>query len=180
VAFGGCPADHPRTNYHRAQEDTTMSGETVITVIGNLTRDPEVGFTSNGTAYARFTIASTPRRYDPNASEWTDGEALFLRCTAWRQLAENVGESLTKGARVVVSGRLRLHTWQTDDGETRSSTEVDVEEVGPSLRYATAKVAKTTRPQGRQPEPAGDSWAGRQPASAGAARSGGHPGEPPF
>jgi single-strand DNA-binding protein len=160
-----------------------MAGETTITIVGNLTRDPEVAFTPSGVAYARFTVASTPRRYDPNANEWTDGDALFLRCTAWRQLAENIGETLTKGARVVVYGRLKLNTWQTDDGETRSSIELDVEEVGPSLRYATAKVAKMTRSRDARPAPSdtNDPWASKTPAGAGAARSGGgFDAEPPF
>jgi single-strand DNA-binding protein len=169
-----------------------MAGETVTTIIGHLTRDPEVAFTNSGVAYARFTVASTPRRYDPNANEWTDGDALFLRCTAWRQLAENIGETLTKGARVVVYGRLRLNTWQTDDGETRSSLDLDVDEVGPSLRYATATVSKTTHSRDTAPAPtdANDPWGNKSPAKtpakAGAGRAsgsrsgGGFDDEPPF
>ncbi len=164
-----------------------MAGETTITIVGNLTRDPEVAFTPSGAAYARFTVATTPRRYDSNANEWTDGDALFLRCTAWRQLAENIGETLTKGARVIVSGRLKLNTWQADDGQTRTSVDVDVDECGPSLRYATAKVAKMTRSRDARPAPsdADDPWAGKTPtkASAGRAgggRSGGFDDEPPF
>lgn len=159
-----------------------MAGETTLTIIGNLTRDPELRFTASGSACATFTVASTPRRYDSNLNEWKDGDALFLRCTAWRQLAEHAAESLTRGARVVVYGRLREHTWDKD-GETRSSMELDVEEVAPSLRYATAKVTKMTRSGGGRPAPtdADDPFASGQPSGTGAARSGGgFTDEPPF
>jgi single-strand DNA-binding protein len=160
-----------------------MAGETTITIIGNLTRDPELAFTDSGVAYARFTVASTPRRYDASANEWSDDKdkSLFLRCTAWRQLAEHINESLSKGARVIVAGRLKLRTWQTDDGENRQSMELDVDEVGPSLRYATARVAKMTRSQSTPPPPdSEDPWAGNRPAAAGAAHSDGYGAEPPF
>ena len=121
-----------------------MAGETVITVIGNLTADPELRFTPSGAAVANFTVASTPRTFDRNSNEWKDGEAMFLRCSLWRQAAENVTESLTKGMRVVVTGRLKSRSYETREGEKRTVFEVDVDEVGPALRYATAKVTRTT------------------------------------
>src|SRR6266576_2711216 len=122
-----------------------MAGDTVITVVGNLTADPELRFTPSGAAVASFTIASTPRTFDRNTNEWKDGDALFLRCSIWRQAAENVAESLTKGMRVVVQGRLRQRSYETREGEKRTVVELDVEEVGPSLKYATAKVTKAAR-----------------------------------
>src|SRR5437899_6942713 len=122
-----------------------MAGDTVITVIGNLTADPELRFTPAGAAVANFTVASTPRVFDRNSNEWKDGEALFLRCNIWREAAENVAESLTRGARVIVSGRLKQRSYETREGEKRTVFELEVDEVGPSLRYATAKVAKASR-----------------------------------
>lgn len=122
-----------------------MAGETVITIIGNLTNDPELRFTPSGAAVANFTVASTPRTFDRQANEWKDGETLFMRCSVWRDAAENVAESLHRGARVLVSGRLRSRSYETKEGEKRTVVEMEVDEVGPSLRYATAKVAKTTR-----------------------------------
>jgi single-strand DNA-binding protein len=122
-----------------------MAGETVITVIGNLTNDPELRFTPSGAAVASFTVASTPRTLDRNSNEWKDGEALFLRCSIWRQAAENVAESLQKGARVIVQGRLKQRSFETREGEKRTVIELDVDEIGPSLRYATAKVNKAGR-----------------------------------
>jgi len=122
-----------------------MSNETTITITGNLTADPELAFAPSGVAYARFTIAATPRRFDKTTGDYTDGETLFMRCTAWRQLAENVAESLHRGQRVIATGRLRQSTWETPEGDKRSSIDLDVDEVGPSLRWATAKVTKTTR-----------------------------------
>ncbi|MFF0541319.1 single-stranded DNA-binding protein [Nocardia thailandica] len=121
------------------------AGDTVITVIGNLTADPELRFTPAGQAVANFTVASTPRVFDRNTNEWKDGEALFLRCNIWREAAENVAESLTRGARVIVSGRLKQRSYETREGEKRTVVELEVDEVGPSLRYATAKVAKAGR-----------------------------------
>ncbi|MBF6137293.1 single-stranded DNA-binding protein [Nocardia otitidiscaviarum] len=120
-------------------------GDTVITVIGNLTADPELRFTPAGAAVANFTVASTPRVFDRNTNEWKDGEALFLRCNIWREAAENVAESLTRGSRVIVSGRLKQRSYETREGEKRTVVELEVDEVGPSLRYATAKINKTTR-----------------------------------
>jgi single-strand DNA-binding protein len=125
-----------------------MAGETVITVVGNLTADPELRFTPSGAAVANFTVASTPRTFDRQTNEWKDGEALFLRCSVWRQAAENVAESLTRGARVLVSGRLKQRSFETREGEKRTVIELDVDEIGPSLRYATAKVNKTSRGSG--------------------------------
>ena len=125
-----------------------MAGETIITVVGNLTADPELRFTPSGAAVANFTVASTPRTFDKNSNEWKDGDALFLRCSIWRQAAENVAESLTRGARVVVTGRLKQRSYETKEGEKRTVVELDADEVGPSLRYATAKVTKASRGSG--------------------------------
>src|ERR1700748_2114380 len=122
-----------------------MAGETVITVVGNLTADPELRFTPSGAAVASSTIASTPRTFDRNSNEWKDGEALFLRCSIWRQAAENVAESLTRGMRVVATGRLKQRSFETREGEKRTVIELDVDEVGPSLRHASAKVNRTQR-----------------------------------
>ena len=125
-----------------------MAGETVITVVGNLTADPELRFTPSGAAVANFTVASTPRTFDRQSGEWKDGDALFMRCNVWRQAAENVAESLTRGMRVMVSGRLRQRSFETREGEKRTVVELEVDEVGPSLRYATAKVNKVSRGSG--------------------------------
>ena len=122
-----------------------MAGDTVITVIGNLTSDPELRWTPSGAAVANFTIASTPRTLDRETQEWKDGEALFLRCSVWRQAAENVAESLTRGSRVMAQGRLKQRSFETKEGEKRSVIELEVDEIGPSLRYATATVAKAAR-----------------------------------
>jgi single-strand DNA-binding protein len=126
-----------------------MAGETPITVIGNLTADPELRFTPSGAAVANFTVASTPRTFDKNTNEWKDGEALFLNCSVWRQAAENVAESLVRGSRVIVSGRLKARSYETREGEKRTVFEIDVDEIGPSLKYATAKVNKTQRSGGQ-------------------------------
>ncbi|AQP50579.1 single-stranded DNA-binding protein [Tessaracoccus flavescens] len=134
-----------------------MAGETPITLIGNLTADPELRFTPNGAAVANFTVASTPRTFDRQTNEWKDGDAMFLNCSVWRQYAENVAESLTKGMRVIVSGRLKSRSYETREGEKRTVFEVDVDEVGPALRYATAKVTRTTGGGG-----GGGSWQGNQ------------------
>ena len=122
-----------------------MAGETVITVVGNLVADPELRFTPSGAAVANFRIASTPRTFDRQTNEWKDGEALFLSCSAWRDMAENVAESLQRGARVVVQGRLKSRSYETKEGEKRTVMELDVDEIGPSLKYASAKVTKTSR-----------------------------------
>jgi single-strand DNA-binding protein len=125
-----------------------MAGETTITVIGNLTNDPELRFTPSGSAVANFTIASTPRTFDRQSNEWKDGETLFLRAAVWREAAENVAESLTKGMRVIVSGRLKSRSYETKEGEKRTVIELEVDEIGPSLRYANAKVNRTQRSGG--------------------------------
>ncbi|GAA4288187.1 single-stranded DNA-binding protein [Georgenia daeguensis] len=122
-----------------------MAGETVITVVGNLTADPELRFTPSGAAVASFTVASTPRTFDRQANEWKDGETLFMRCSIWREAAENVAESLTKGTRVIVQGRLVQRSFETREGEKRTVVEMHVDEVGPSMRYATAKVTRSQR-----------------------------------
>ncbi len=125
-----------------------MAGETIITVVGNLTDDPELRFTPSGAAVANFTVASTPRTFDKNSNEWVDQEAMFLRCSIWRQAAENVAESLQRGMRVVVQGRLKARTYETREGEKRTVFELEVDEIGPSLKFATAKVNRTSRQGG--------------------------------
>ena len=149
-----------------------MAGDTNITVVGNLTADPELRFTPSGAAVANFTVASTPRIYDRQSGEWKDGEALFLRCAIWREAAENVAESLTRGSRVIVQGRLKQRSFETREGEKRTVVEVEVDEIGPSLRYATAKVNKASRSGG-----GGGGFGGgggsRQPAQTGGETGGG-------
>lgn len=149
-----------------------MAGETVITVVGNLTSDPELRYTQNGLAVANFTIASTPRNFDRAANEWKDGEALFLRASVWREFAEHVAGSLTKGSRVIVTGRLKQRSYETKEGEKRTSMELEVDEIGPSLRYATATVTRAAasssgrpgvsaaadEPWGSPAAPAADPW----------------------
>jgi single-strand DNA-binding protein len=125
-----------------------MAGETTITVVGNLTDDPELRFTPSGAAVAKFRIASTPRTLDRQSGEWKDGEPLFLACNIWRDAAEHVAESLQRGARVIVQGRLRQRSYETREGEKRTVYELEVDEIGPSLRYATAKVQKASRSGG--------------------------------
>ncbi|GAC1441818.1 MAG: single-stranded DNA-binding protein [Mycobacteriales bacterium] len=142
-----------------------MAGDTVITVVGNLTADPELRFTPSGAAVANFTVASTPRTFDKNSNEWKDGEALFLRCSVWRQAAENVAESLQRGTAVIVQGRLKQRSYETKEGEKRTVYELDVEEVGPSLKWATAKVTKASR--------GGSSGGGYGGGSSGGSNSGG-------
>jgi single-strand DNA-binding protein len=164
-----------------------MAGETTITVVGNLTDDPELRFTPSGAAVAKFRIASTPRTLDRQSGEWKDGEPLFLACNIWREAAEHVAESLQRGARVIVQGRLRQRSYETREGEKRTVYELEVDEIGPSLRYATAKVQKTTRSGGGSGGGFGSGGGGGRssPASSGS-RSGGGGGnsnfddEPPF
>jgi single-strand DNA-binding protein len=165
-----------------------MAGDTIITVVGNLTADPELRFTPSGAAVANFTVASTPRMFDRQTNEWKDGEALFMRCNVWRQAAENVAESLTRGARVVVTGRLKQRSFETKEGEKRTVVELEVDEIGPSLRYATAKVNKVSRGSGGGDFGGGgggggnrgggsdDPWGSATPAGAGS----GSYDEPPF
>ena len=179
------------------------AGDTTITVIGNLTDDPELRFTPSGAAVAKFRVASTPRFMDKASNEWKDGEPLFLSCTVWRQAAENVAESLQRGARVIVSGRLKQRTYETREGEKRTVIELEVDEIGPSLRYATAKVQKMSRSSGGGGGGFGsgggngagggggggfndDPWASATPAAGGAGAGGGgrssssFDDEPPF
>jgi single-strand DNA-binding protein len=125
-----------------------MAGDTIITVVGNLTGDPELRFTPSGAAVANFTVASTPRAFDRQSNEWKDQETLFMRCSVWREAAENIAESLQRGNRVVVTGRLKSRSYETKEGEKRTVVELEVDEVGPSLRYATAKVNRTQRSGG--------------------------------
>ncbi|MGO4444676.1 single-stranded DNA-binding protein [Mycobacterium sp. 2YAF39] len=171
-----------------------MAGDTVITVIGNLTADPELRFTPSGAAVANFTVASTPRIFDRQTNEWKDGEALFLRCNIWREAAENVAESLTRGSRVIVQGRLKQRSFETREGEKRTVVELEVDEIGPSLKYATAKVNKASRSGGggggfgggggsRAAAPAGGSDAKQEDPWGSAPASGSFSGgddEPPF
>jgi single-strand DNA-binding protein len=185
-----------------------MAGETLITVVGNLTDDPELRFTPSGAAVANFTVASTPRTFDKQSNEWQDGEAMFLRCSIWRQAAENVAESLQRGMRVVVQGRLKARTYETREGEKRTVFEIEVDEIGPSLKFATAKVNRVSRQGGgggysgggapsggggSQAPRGEDPWATPAPAASGGAAGGaaandpwGAPGvggsndEPPF
>ena len=186
-----------------------MAGETVITVVGNLTDDPELRFTPSGAAVAKFRVASTPRTLDRQSGEWKDGEPLFLACNVWRDAAEHVAESLQRGARVIVQGRLRQRSYETREGEKRTVYELEVDEIGPSLRYATAKVQKMSRSGGgggggfgasgggagggnRQPSGGGggnnfdDPWAtaapasGARPSGGGASSNSSFDDEPPF
>lgn len=138
-----------------------MSGETVITVVGNLTADPELRFSPAGDPVANFTIASTPRLFDRQANEFKDGETLFLRCSVWREYAENVAESLSRGSAVIAQGRLRSRSFETKEGEKRTVTELDVDEVGPSLRRAKAVVTKTSGGQGQQSQGQQGGWNGQ-------------------
>ena len=153
-----------------------MAGETIITVVGNLTADPELRYTQNGLAVANFTIASTPRTFDRQANEWKDGEALFLRASCWREFAEHVAGSLTKGSRVIASGRLKQRSYETKEGEKRTTIELEIDEIGPSLRYATASVtrAQSNRGVGRRRllrgRPVRRPWAPSAPAAQSGAR----------
>lgn len=149
-----------------------MAGETILTIVGNLTADPELRFTPNGVAVTNCTVASTPRSFDRQTGGWTDGQALFLRCTIWRDPAEHVAQSLTRGARVIVTGRLRQSSYETKEGDKRTVIELDVDEIGPSLRWATAAIHKATRTG-----PTTDTTAGTATAPAG---GGGFTDEPPF
>jgi len=154
-----------------------MTGETIITVVGNLTADPELRYTQNGLAVANFTVASTPRVFDRQTNEMKDGDALFLRASCWREMAEHVAGSLTKGSRVIVTGQLKQRSYETKEGEKRTSIELEVHEIGPSLRFATASVTRAQAGGGRaassQSSGANDAWAPSAPASAPAAASAG-------
>lgn len=150
-----------------------MAGETLITLVGNLTGDPELKFTQSGAAVANFTVASTPRTFDRQTNEWKDGEALFVRCDAWRQLAENVASSLQKGQRVIVTGALKVRNYERQDGSKGTSVEMTVDEIGPSLRFATASVTRTARDGGSGGGGgAANPWGGGAPAQQPAASGG--------
>jgi len=136
-----------------------MSGEIPLTVIGNLTAAPELRFTQNGLAFASFTVASTPRFFDKQSNEWKDGEATFLRCSVWREFAENVAGSLDKGSRVLVQGMLQQRSYETSEGEKRSSLELKVEAIGPDLRYVTAQITKASSGGRAASAPAEEPWA---------------------
>jgi len=163
-----------------------MAGETTLTVIGNLTNDPELRFTPAGAAVANFTIASTQRTFDRSSNEWKDGESLFLRCSVWREAAENVAESLTKGMRVILSGDLKQRSYETKEGEKRTVIELEVQEIGPSLKYANAKVNRTQRSGGQggqqqAQQPAQQQpWGGNQPAQNPGGWGNGNQAEAPF
>ncbi|WP_167198029.1 single-stranded DNA-binding protein [Brevibacterium pigmentatum] len=144
-----------------------MAGETVITVVGNLTSDPELRFTPNGAAVSNFTVASTPRIFDRQRNEFVDGETLFLRCSAWKELGENSAESLQRGTRVIVQGRLKSRSFETKEGEKRTVMELDVDEVGPSLRRATAVVTKTQGGGGSSGQQSGGNFGGQQSQQGG-------------
>jgi single-strand DNA-binding protein len=165
-----------------------VAGETIITVVGNLTSDPELRYTQNGLAVANFTIASTPRNFDRASNEWKDGEALFLRASVWREFAEHVAGSLTKGSRVMATGRLKQRSYETKEGEKRTSIELEVDEIGPSLRYATAQVTRASGGGGGgrgqvggggggggrpQSQPQSDPWGAPSGGSGGGSSSGG-------
>jgi single-strand DNA-binding protein len=147
-----------------------MAGETTITLVGNLTADPELRFTPSGAAVANFTVASTPRTFDRQTNEWRDGDAMFLNCAVWRQAAENVAESLQKGMRVIVHGRLKSRSYETREGERRTVFEIDVDEIGPALKYATAKVSRNA---------SGGQGGGRS-SSGGSGGGGGNYGDDPW
>ncbi|GIH89901.1 single-stranded DNA-binding protein [Planobispora siamensis] len=161
------------------------SGDTSITIVGNLTADPDLRFTTSGTAVASFTVAASRRLFDQQSNQWKDGDTLFLRCNAWRQMAEHATNSLAKGMRVIVTGRLRQRDYEAKDGSKRTAYEIDVDELGPSLKFATARVTKTTREQAPHPAVSGsDPWAaaaapppGPQSDSSGSGWGGD---EPPF
>lgn len=172
-----------------------MAGETSITVVGNLTGDPELRFTPAGAAVANFTIAATPRTFDKNANEWKDGETLFLRCNVWREAAENVAESLTKGTRVIAQGNLKQRSYETKEGEKRTIFELEVQEIGPSLKYASAKVTRAQTNQNAQQNrsvkqqeqvwggnaaPAEDPWGAPAGGNSGGWGNGPDSNDPPF
>lgn len=167
-----------------------MAGETVITVVGNIVADPELRFTASGVGVASFTVASTPRNFNKSTNSWEDGEALFMRCSAWRQMAENAAESLTRGTRVVVTGRLQQRSYDTREGEKRTVMELQVDEVAPSLKYATAKVQRVTRSEGgnqdwgggqqRQAPANEDPWSNPPPTTGRGFGGGGFSDELPF
>jgi single-strand DNA-binding protein len=157
-----------------------MAGDTIITIVGNLTNDPELRFTPSGAAVANFTIASTPRTFDRQSNEWKDGETLFMRCSVWREAAENVAESLTRGTAVIAQGRLQSRSFETREGEKRTVVEMQVDEIGPSLRRATAKVTKAQRGGGGGFGGGSGSGAGGWGGGQGGSQGGGQPVDDPW
>jgi len=161
-----------------------MAGETTITLVGNLTADPDLRFTPSGAAVANFTVASTPRTFDRTTQEWKDGEAMFINCAAWRNLAENVAESLQKGSRVILTGRLRSRSYEGREGDRRTVFEIEVDEIGPSLRYATAKLTRTSTSGGSWQQggaaPSSNDWATAAPAPENDPWANAQSDEPPF
>lgn len=164
-----------------------MANEVTLTITGNLTSDPELRYTQGGAAVAGFTVAATPKTFDRNSNEWKDGETLFQRCSIWKEAAENATESLQKGMRVIVTGRLKSRSYDTKEGEKRTVVELEVDEIGPSLRYATAKVVRTQRTNQQQPAGFGPSTAQQDPWGPGSTATGnnqpwgtGGGSEPPF
>jgi single-strand DNA-binding protein len=153
------------------------AGDTTLTITGNLTADPELRFTGTGTAVAAFTVAASRRVYDQASGQWKDGDTLFLRCSAWRDLADHAAETLEKGMRVIVTGRLRQRSYETTDGDKRTVYELDADDVGPSLKWATAKIARASRDKVPHPADGGDPW---QAASPAASAIGAADNEPPF
>ena len=151
------------------------TGDTTLTITGNLTGDPELRFTT-GTGVASFTVAASRRVYDQTSGQWSDGDTLFLRCSAWRELADHAAETLTKGTRVIVTGRLKQRSYETPEGDKRTVYELDADDVGPSLKWATAKIAKTSRDRAPHPADGADPWQTREPAAAAA----GDADRPPF
>jgi single-strand DNA-binding protein len=192
------PATMGATSVRHLRKESSMAGETIITVVGNLTDDPELRFTPSGAAVANFTVASTPRTFNRQTNEWEDQEAMFLRCSIWRQAAENVAESLQRGMRVVVQGRLKARSYEDREGQKRTVFELEVDEIGPSLRFATAKVNRVSRQGGGgggyngggggnggggyqgggsgggQSRPADDPWASSGPSGGGSGGGGGN------
>ena len=155
------------------------TGDTILTITGNLTADPELRFTGTGTAVVAFTVAASRRVYDQATGQWQDGDTLFLRCSAWRELADHAAESLTKGTRVIVTGRLKQRSYETTEGEKRTVYEVDANDVGPSLKWATAKIAKTSRDKVPHPADGGDPWqAANRPPPRWAPTATGHRSDP--
>ena len=151
------------------------AGDTTLTIIGNLTGDPELRFTATGMAVVAFTMAASRRVYDQATGQWSDGDTLFLRCSAWRELADHAAESLSKGMRVIVTGRLKQRSYETTEGEKRTVFEVDADDVGPSLKWATAKIAKTSRDKVPHPADGGDPGQAHEPAAAVAGADGDRP-----
>jgi single-strand DNA-binding protein len=164
ICSAGDSRPHPSHPRRTGERSPMSAGDTTLTITGNLTADPDLRFTGTGTAVAAFTVAASRRVYDQASGQWQDGDTLFLRCSAWRDLADHAAESLTKGTRVIVTGRLKQRSYETPEGDKRTVYELDVEDLGPSLKWATAKIAKTSPDKSPPPADDGDPWLARQPA----------------